>query len=70
MNAETRIAALEAENTCLRAEVAAHETIATLSAELTALLERVKELEGQQATDSHNSFHLDMQRRLYLDLAA
>jgi transposase len=56
MHAETRIAALEAEDARLRAEVAAaHETITTLSAQVTALSERVKELEGQQATDSHNN---------------
>jgi transposase len=56
MHAEPRIAAPEAENARVRAEVAAaHETITTLSVQVTALLERVKELEGQQATDSHNS---------------
>jgi transposase len=42
MSAEETIAALRAENARLRAEVA-------------ALLERVTELEGQRATDSHNS---------------
>ena len=42
MTAEERITALEVENARLRAEVA-------------ALLARVKELEGQQATNSHNS---------------
>jgi len=56
MSAEETIAALRAENARLRADLAvAQETITALSAQVAALLERVKELEGQQATDSHNS---------------
>ena len=56
MTAEDTIAALQAENAQLRGEVAvAGETIATLSAQVAALLERVKDLEGQRATTSRNS---------------
>lgn len=49
MNAEDTIAALRIELT------AAQETIAVLTDQVATLLERVKNLEGQRATDSHNS---------------
>lgn len=49
MNAEETIATLRAEL------AAAPETIAALTDQVAALLERVKDLEGQRATDSHNS---------------
>ncbi len=49
MNAEEIIAALQAEL------AAAQETIAALTAQVATLLERVKDPEGQRATDSHNS---------------
>jgi len=56
MTAEDTITALRAENARLCADVAvAHATIATLSAQVATLLERVKDLEGQRATTSRNS---------------
>jgi len=56
MMSETSTAALQAENARLHAEVAAgRETIAVLTAQVATLLERIKALEGQQATTSRNS---------------
>ena len=49
MNAEETIAALRSEL------AAAQDTIAVLTNQVATLLERVQDLEGQRATDSHNS---------------
>src|SRR5438128_9201988 len=56
MTGEPTITTLQTENARLRAELAAsRETIAAQTAQTVPLLERIKELEGQRATDSHNS---------------
>ncbi len=56
MTAEDTSATLRAENARLCAEVvAAHATIATVSAQVATLLERVKDLEGQRAMTSRTS---------------
>ena len=56
MTAEDTITALRAENARLCADVAvAHARIATLSAQVATLLERVKDLEGQRATTRRTS---------------